>query len=221
MMLRPYTSFVLATLSLLAQAQDSTPKFSFKDYLSGEWNVERFAVTMATSEMTPVSSGTYQFEPEKESDNLVGFWTPGEAGEDGEVVKDPVSVEFDALNTGSFKIGEDNDLLFSFYFQHFNGPWISHGEWNGVSDGFYQFNVVASDKFTITVFTHPMKEDGEVILFSASRVKSAREKSFFEKYGSTMMMVVLFLLFQRMKGDPRGQGGGGAGEPTVEEKKNQ
>jgi len=209
---------VFSLLAVLASAQEK--EFSFKTYLLGEWNVERFTVSMTTSEMVPVSTGKYVFNADTETTNIVGYWSPDEVeDEDGLQAKIPVLVEFDSSNTGNFKTGEDEDVLFSFYFQHFNGPWISHGEWNGQTSAFYQFNIVANDKFTITVYPNPVQEDAEVTIYSASRVKSGREKTFFEKYGSTMMMVGGFMLFQQLKGDGgRAAAAQGGGAPTVEER---
>ncbi|GAB5364853.1 hypothetical protein AAMO2058_001005900 [Amorphochlora amoebiformis] len=209
---------LIALFSAYVQAQET---FSFQDYLPGEWKVERFSISPTTSEMTVVSTGKYVFNSKKESTNIDGSYTPeSDAEEEGESVSIPVLVEFDSSNTGNFKTGDDEDLLFSFYFQHFSGPWISHGEWNGQTQGIYQFNIVAPDRFTITVY--PTNSEEEMAVISVTRVKSGREKSFFEKYGSTIMMVGGFLLFQRLKGDP-GRGaatGGGGGQPTVEEKVN-
>mmetsp|Transcript_21686 Transcript_21686/g.32288 ORF Transcript_21686/g.32288 Transcript_21686/m.32288 type:complete len:226 (+) Transcript_21686:1-678(+) len=212
-------------------AQQST--FSFQDYLNGEWNVERFTVTVSSSEMILVSSDKYSFTSDGETGNLSGFFSSRdstitedseESDEDIMPTKTPVLVEFEASNTGLFKTGDDEDTLFSFYFQNFNGPWMSHGEWNGQNPGVYQFNVVAHDKFTITVYPNDSatNKDAEVIILSATRVKSAKDKSFFEKYGSTIMMVGGFLLFQRLKGDGGRQAaaGAGGGAPTVEEKTN-
>ena len=56
--------------------------------------------------------------------------------------------------------GEDEDVLFGFYFQHFNGPWISHGEWNGQTSAFYQFNIVNNQYIILTSFDN-IDEGGE------------------------------------------------------------
>lgn len=50
--------------------------FSFKNFLRGEWNVERSSVTLTTSEKVPISTGTYMFEPEEETGNIVGSYSP-------------------------------------------------------------------------------------------------------------------------------------------------
>jgi len=65
-----------------------------------------------------------------------------------------------------------------------------------------------------------VQEDAEVTIYSASRVKLGREKTFFEKYGSTIMMVGGFFLFQQLKGDPgrAAAASQGGGAPSVEER---
>mmetsp|Transcript_28509 Transcript_28509/g.39693 ORF Transcript_28509/g.39693 Transcript_28509/m.39693 type:complete len:226 (-) Transcript_28509:292-969(-) len=221
---RVFVQACMVLALLVSPISADAPDFDFRKFLKGEWSVEKFTVSMASSETIPAGSGTYTFKEEKETENLPGFWTPSSTESDPDEPEEriPVSVEFDALNTGNFKIGEDLENLFSFYFQPFNGPWISHGEWNGESGGFYQFNVVGSDKFTITIYPHKDKQDAEITLFSAVRVKNYREKTWFEKWGSTLMMLGGFFLWQRMKGDQgRPAGPGATGGPTVEDKKNQ
>eukprot|EP00472_Partenskyella_glossopodia_P006930 CAMPEP_0197517980 /NCGR_PEP_ID=MMETSP1318-20131121/3073_1 /TAXON_ID=552666 /ORGANISM="Partenskyella glossopodia, Strain RCC365" /LENGTH=224 /DNA_ID=CAMNT_0043067967 /DNA_START=6 /DNA_END=680 /DNA_ORIENTATION=- len=209
-------------LGVAVSGQDAGKVFSFEKHLVGTWDVHQFMVATSTSEMMPVSQSKYVFNSDPDTGGVVGYFMNNDEDEDGLVSKIPISIDFDAANTGNFKTGEDEELLFSFYFQNFNGPEMSFGEWNGQNPGFYQFQIVSGDKFLITVFpTDEGKDDdadSEVIVYSANRVRSAKDKTFFEKYGSTIMMVGGFMLFQRLKGDQRPAVTAPAGGPRVEEK---
>jgi hypothetical protein len=99
-------------------------------------------------------------------------------------------------NTGVYKTGENYDsmyVLFEFDFtvlpEHAS---VSIGTYNTDPVSRYQFLVHGTDKFTITVLPTDAA-DGAVHLYLGKRVIYPSEMTFFQKYGSYIMIGGVFL----------------------------
>ncbi len=215
-----------ALVALVAPRATADDSFSFRDFLSGTWEIERTSVSLTTSETVPVSKGTYVFAAEEGTGNVAGRYIQNSTASADDMVDDvedaapeavPILVEFETAVSGAFKTGSDEDLLFNFFFQEYQEyNMMSAGEYNGQVPGYYQFQVLSRDRFTITLYPAEPGADPELTVISARLKKDARERTFFERYGSTIMMLGLFMLFQNMKPaqPPRAEG-----PPTAEEKR--
>lgn len=118
-----------------------------------------------------------------------------------------VLVEFDDNSNGQWKTGSSDDSLtqlFPFSFiQHPAGHPTSLGDWHGADDSYYILQINAPDKFTITVQpkrnTQPAEADsGEaedgVVIYSLRKKAEAAPKSFFQQYGTWLMLGVFFVV---------------------------
>jgi hypothetical protein len=112
-------------------------------------------------------------------------------------------------NSGSYKFGESvQDLteLFSFKFHPLpdNGA-ISIGKWNSEPGAHYEFLIHNQDSFTITVLPDSKDDDALVHLYIGKRVLYPVTQTFFQKYGSTIMIAGVFMLNMYMQQKLKGQ----------------
>jgi hypothetical protein len=141
--------------------------------------------------------GHYSFSIDNVTDHLIGNYYENDTAT-GEISNElDVAVEFESDITGTFSTGEgpaDVTPLFKFNFEvQENGMATSHGEWLGATPGYYQFVVGQWDRFIITVYP----KDGEstdAIVFTGRKIPEVVEKTFFQKYGTMMMIGVFFFM---------------------------
>eukprot|EP00455_Lapot_gusevi_P026915 TRINITY_DN283_c0_g1_i1.p1 TRINITY_DN283_c0_g1~~TRINITY_DN283_c0_g1_i1.p1 ORF type:complete len:252 (+),score=79.69 TRINITY_DN283_c0_g1_i1:58-813(+) len=195
--------FVLVlVLAIPALAQEKTV-LSFHEFLSGNWSVQRSVVSLKSFEQTnDVTIGRYSFHKVEGSQTLVGSFYENDTTT-GELSNDlVVAVEFTNPLAGVFKTGASEDELkplFNFDFKRqSNDVVVSHGEWLGAQGGFYQF-MAFNDRFTITVYPSDPANSSQVIVWAASKIPEVVERSFFSKYGSTIMLVGFMIFNMWMK----------------------
>jgi len=206
---------------LVIAAGDSSPEqqagFSFYEYFHGEWDVQKSTISLKTSEQSlDPMQGHYSMDKENGTQNLIGQSFDNDTST-GEVTNRlAITIDFTGPNSGAFHTGDtpdDQKQLFKFDFlPQPNGMFISHGEWNGASPAFYQFSIASWDKFTITVYPAQLADDAEITMYVGRKIPVNKEKSFFQKY-STMIMLGGFFLFQMFmqrktrQAAPEGDGG--------------
>jgi len=210
-------SLLLLSLFVLIGVISSqeAPPFSFYDYFHGDWIVQRTVASLKTGEQTSDELiAQYTIEKENGTLNLIGKYFNNDTNT-GEITNiKRIIVDFNVGgNSGAFKVGsvlsdvtedeeEDDEVkehslktLFNFDFsvQH-NGMVVSQGEWVDGVGSYYQFLIGGWDKFTITVYPKTMNQEAEVQMFTGRKIPVLQDKSFFQKYG-TMVMIGGFFLF--------------------------
>eukprot|EP00462_Mataza_sp_D1_P000020 CAMPEP_0175089396 /NCGR_PEP_ID=MMETSP0086_2-20121207/763_1 /TAXON_ID=136419 /ORGANISM="Unknown Unknown, Strain D1" /LENGTH=247 /DNA_ID=CAMNT_0016361901 /DNA_START=8 /DNA_END=747 /DNA_ORIENTATION=+ len=212
------TNLVFLAIALLAATvqSEATPPFSFYDFFKGEWDVQRVAVALKSGETTSDGTkGHYSIQPDDTSEtSLIGKYHDSDP-ETGEVVNEmSLQIDFTDKSSGAFKtapISEsvmDADPLFNFEFnEQNNGAVLSHGEWNGADEAFYQFQISSKDMFTITV-TKKVEagKDPEATLYLGKRIVKHQELTFYQKYGTYMLVggfLVMRLLGSGVLGGPK------------------
>jgi len=196
-MLRFFSLVLFASCLFCVSTAEDKP-FQFNEYFVGEWDVQRSSVNMAANEQVADEKlGHYKILKENNTMNLEGTYfdndtSTGEVSNNLRVYVESVSPSAGAFKTG--KIGEEELVsLFNYDFHsQFNGLYTSHGEWHGAAGGFYQFTVVGWDRFIITVT--PKESKGEVIMYSGRKVPNAAQKTFFQQYGTIIMIGVFFFV---------------------------
>mmetsp|Transcript_22024 Transcript_22024/g.24487 ORF Transcript_22024/g.24487 Transcript_22024/m.24487 type:complete len:234 (+) Transcript_22024:24-725(+) len=193
------TSASVALLACLCGAlAEEVADFSFADFFQGEWVVERSTVDINTNvHIYDETRGRYNMS--KAGDHGMAGEYFAEDTVTGDVLSSLiVRIEFaHDPATGAFKTGAETDepsefaTLFNFAFQHepHNGMIISHGEYHGAKGGHYQFLIPSPDKWVLTVY----QEAGEAVVYLGQKVVVQNEKSFFQRYG-TMLMLGGFML---------------------------
>jgi len=197
-------SLFLVSLALVAAEEK---QFSFYEYFTGEWDVQRSTAFFKSSTQNfEELPGHYSIHKENGTVHLIGRYFQNDTAT-GELTNElAVAVDFETPNSGSFKIGAteyDVSVLFKFEFiQQPNGMVLSHGEWLGSTPGYYQFAVGTWDKFTITILTKETEgQDPSVLVFTGKKVAEPQEKSFFQKYGTFALLggVILVNMFLQRK----------------------
>lgn len=203
---------VLACLLPFALAADSATTsataFNFHDYLLGEWDVLKTDAIFSppSFDFSPFR-GRYVFEKENGTSSVVGRYYDNHT-ETGEVENQlSVHIDFDDTANGQWKTGKDVDSLtplFAFSFVlHPAGHPTTVGEWHGAEDAFYLLQINAPDKFTITVTPKALQaqggeggeaDDAAVTIYSLKKKPEAVAKTFFQQYGTYLMLAVFFVV---------------------------
>ncbi len=82
---------------------------------------------------------------------------------------------------------------------------ISIGKWHSEPGAHYEFLVHNQDSFTISVIPDSKHDDAVVHLYIGKRVLYPVAQTFFQKYGSTIMIAGVFMLNMYMQQKMRGQ----------------
>lgn len=178
-----------------AAAPASAVPFTFQTWFAGEWDVQRTEVSGGELVHSDVL-GRYVVARRNGSEALEGSSFDNDTAT-GEVTNElALAVEFadGSASAGTFMTGADPEELaplfeFAFETQH-NGMHVSHGRWGAKSS--YQFVAAHKDLFIITV--RPDGGGGDATLFTGKRVVRPVPKTFFQQYG-TMIMLGCFFLF--------------------------
>jgi len=197
-------------------SSSETPQFSFYDYFQGDWEVQRTTASLKSGEQVHEELlAHYTIEKENGTLNLIGkYFINDTNGEISNLMR--VVLDFNVGgNSGSFKTGsqisdlsededEDDDVvkdhslktLFNFDFTaHHNGMIVSQGEWLGSEvPSYYQFLIGGWDKFSISIYPKTLNQEAEITMFTGRKIPLLQEKTFFQKYG-TMIMIGGFFLF--------------------------
>lgn len=201
--------------------------WTFQTFFAGEWAVQQSTFSADGAQHKSDLVGHYSLARRDESDALEGrsFDNDTASGELSNQLSLLVEFTPGAASAGTLYTGEgdgaEDELapLFDFDFvEQPNGMHVSRGEWKAKAGASYQFVAVAPNSFLITVRTDG--EDGEVV-FAGSRVLDAVEKTFFQKYGTMMMMGAFFLfnnfMQRRARGGAADAAAAGAGAAPVTE----
>jgi len=162
-------------LSVLAFCTEAArvPQDNFRDFFDGKWEVE-IRPNSDPSSPGSVSNGVYVMK--KMEGKLMGIYyenvtsTDAATGLPVHTIENQlrVRVEIDSPTQGVFRTAlaqtdiftEDESeepslkfkTLFEFDFQvHRNGIWVSTGDWHGKQKGSYQFMIMSSQAFLLTV----------------------------------------------------------------------
>jgi len=165
------------------------------DYFAGEWEIKRSVLTLETKEQVfDDNIIRYSLAHENGTSNLIGRSFVNDTN--GEISQSQaLLIETEGTTTGAFKTGDDPEemvTLFNFNFVlQYNGQYISHGTYK--EDGIYQFVVSSWDKFILTVLPKELKSNSELVIFTARKMPDAKETSFFQKYGTYLMLGAFFI----------------------------
>jgi len=197
--------FARAALSADSTSTAASASFDFHSYLIGEWDVLKSEASFdpPSFDFSPYR-GHYNFVKDNSTSSLLGRYFDNHT-ETGDIENTlTVLVEFDDNSNGQWKTGRDEDSLtqlFPFSFvTHPAGHPTSVGEWHGADESHYVLQINAPDKFTITV--QPRRgvasggEESEegVVIYSLRKKAEPAAKTFFQQYGTWLMLGVFFVV---------------------------
>lgn len=190
---------------LAAVAAPAAANFtSFSAFFKGEWEVQlstapALAPSAATTVYAPLLS-TYTLHSDNVTLNLFGTSFDNNTATAEVTNVQALAVDFTdaAGNVGA--LSADGKKLFDFNFVvHPNGVAISQGPWLAAKDAkdakgtaIYTFTALPNDKFVLVVI--PAGGEGSAHTFSGSRRVPKADKTFFQQYGTFVMIGVMMVV---------------------------
>jgi hypothetical protein len=205
-----FCSLLLLCLSFptfISCDSDSSVSFNFYDYLDGVWEVSKSTAHFASGDVRSHSlRGRYEFVKRNDTAVLAlqGSYYDNDTDTNEVSNQLKVSVEFQDSATGTFSTGEDEEAMkelfrFSFIQPSGNGIPISVGEWSGGSLSYYQFQCISPLSFIITVSPKAFgqstddEDNHSVTIYTGRKIVPAPPKTFWQQYGTFVMIGVFFL----------------------------
>ena len=190
---------------LISTASAAEPAFSFFDFFQGEWTTQRSVAYFKTmdQELEHDKLGHYSIQPVKGSTNLLeGRYYENDTATGETLGQYFIRIELQTPSSGVFRTGasqQDTTPLFKFDFQkQTNGLVMSHGQWAGDTGAFYSFTVAGAKQFSISVYPMEQQTEPKVTVYLATKT-SVENASFFERYGTTVLMAAVFIGMQFRK----------------------
>lgn len=185
-------------------------EFDFFNYLvNSEWDVLQSSINQSTSSYQHSDIlGHYSFLKDNSTSSLalIGRYYENDTSAVIETIDNVSSVHvmFDTPSSGSWLISNENEApmkVFDFSFIHAtNSQPNAVGSW--LADdvkSFYLMQIAQPTRFTIVVTPTTFDEKHAVTMYSLKKKVDASAKSFFQKYGTWLMLGVFFIVQMYMK----------------------
>lgn len=199
-------SIVSPIVAVSSKGVKQPTDFNFYDYLIGEWDVVKSELNAQTaSHEVTEPMGRYQFIKSSDADQgllLVGRYHENDTLS-GAVVNDlSVSVEFesDSKSSGVWKIGASESAstspLFSFNFVMQPGQLpTSVGKWmDDDAPAYYLLSINQPDRFSIVITRDSIGQTKSFTMFSLKKIVVDQPKTFWQSYGTWVIMGGVFIL---------------------------
>jgi len=211
---------IAAVFAPLASATVASTNFTtFSAFFKGEWEVQSttapvFAPTTATTIYAPLLS-TYTLHSDNVTMNLFGTSFDNNTATAEVTNVQSLAIDFadESGNKGFFSA--DGKKLFEFDFVKLpNGIAVSQGKWLAAENSLYVFTVFPQDKFSLAVLPLDAKAGAESHTFSGSRRIPNIPKTFFQSYGTFIMIGVMMIVNMYVQSKSKNLAAGAGNAPA-------
>jgi len=201
----PPMKILIIFIILLLALNSTHGMYSFYEFLEGDWAVERTTFSAkALGTVEPSVYGRYQFIPT--NGTLTGYYYENTT-ENQEELLQQITVEFETLTTGEFKVrdvkAEDEEItfktLFAFDFINRTHMALSTDEWSPPSHKFYQFIAPSPSTFILNIYSSK-DSSHELLIDTITAVKTIKQvftQTWYSRLLSNPMLLIGVLLVSR------------------------